>query len=249
VEEQDVLSQKLSQLSTTTTQIQSPTNKRKHSDDATISLPPTTHYSSIPDDDDDDDENEIPTYLSLTNKSFTQMIEQISNTFSSVNPMNIEQLREIAILIYQSTIIELKKSLWLTYFKAGTGTLKIEQPGPEIWSRTLKSLIVSSKKYDLNNHRDLLDDLCLKLVTTRLHRFNHQQQQYQDQLDEKTKSIDHYQTIIAPILQKYIQENLQSLQIEYENNIQLIIYDYEYHRIELEFLTQEPNEYQVSNKN
>lgn len=211
----------------------------------------SSNHTDDNDDDDDDnnndygiDENEIPLYLSLTNQSFTQMIEQILTNISFNNhPMTIQEIREIAILIYQSRIINLEKSVWLTYFKAGTGTLKTEQSSPAIWPTRLKSYVVSLKNYDLN--KDHLDDLCLKLVHLRLHRFDHKQQQCQDKLRENIESISDDKTHILPILQTYIEENLQSLQGQYDYRIQLIIYDYEYHRLELEFFAQDPTEYQV----
>jgi hypothetical protein len=232
--ENEVLSQKLSQLSTTDEQ--STTNKRKRSDTST-SL--TTH-SLIEEEEDRHGNDDIPEYLCITNKSFEQIIRQITN--DTAYSMNIEELRQVAILMHQCTMIDLETSLWSTYLKAGTGTLKIEQPGPEIWPTMLKSKIMALNNGETDND---IDDTCLKFVNKRLRQLDHDQHRYQAEINEKKINMDGYMTTIEPVIQTFIQENLRSLHIQYEYTIALIEYDYEDQRLELEFAQLEPNDHQV----
>jgi hypothetical protein len=184
--------------------------------------------------------DDIPEYLCITNKSFEQIIRQITN--DTAYSMNIEELRQVAILMHQCTMIDLETSLWSTYLKAGTGTLKIEQPGPEIWPTMLKSKIMALNNGETDND---IDDTCLKFVNKRLRQLDHDQHQYQAEINEKKINMDGYMTAIEPVIQTFIQANLRSLHIQYEYTIALIKYDYEDQRLELEFAQLEPKDHHV----
>ncbi|CAF3685022.1 unnamed protein product, partial [Rotaria socialis] len=96
--EEQVLSQKLSQLSTTSHQL-------------------NENLEVI----NEDMNQNVPYYLSKESKSFQQVISHITH-----NDLR-EELRQMALLIHELLMINLEKSLWKTYLEAGTGQLYINE--------------------------------------------------------------------------------------------------------------------------
>ena len=95
------LSQKLSELSTTTSNVNDNEASLKE-----IQI----------------DLEKLPDYLIKRNKSFQQVLSQIISTISiskSEHKDKIEELRKITIVTYKMTVIQLYQQLWTHYLKAG----------------------------------------------------------------------------------------------------------------------------------
>ncbi|CAF3676623.1 unnamed protein product [Rotaria sordida] len=183
----------------------------------------------------------IPTYLLPTNSSFDQSIQKA--TLNITSSINIEELRQIAILIYQFKKTDLEKSLWSSFLKSGTGILKTEQESVKIWPDLLK-IIIQSFCNQLITNEDITDRVCFSITYAHLRRLEYRYRYYQGRLDDKTKSIVNYELIIEPVLHQFIQEHLRSVQMDYEYKIAMISYDYEDQRLAYEIQQQQqlPND-------
>ena len=170
-----------------------------------------------------EEEKKIPDYLLVTNATFEQMIRVMTSvdTYS----INMETIREIAVLIHQCTMIDLEKPLWFTFLKSDTGTLTTtDQTGPTYCPEKLRSMIIAMKNTLMDD--SIIDENDFTLVRTHLHQLDNEQQQLQMKLAAKTKSIYNYSTNVEPILRTFIQQNLQALQMENEYEITLMEYEY-----------------------
>jgi hypothetical protein len=183
---------------------------------------------------DEDTEENIPFYLSKGSKSFKHIVEHVSS------PERIEEIRQMAILMYQLAIIHLQKSLWMTYLKSGTGKLKSCQTGkvgPAIWPVEVQSMMKG-----LINENDHTN--CLTYVTDYLSDLENQIGQYQTELSMKKNQLSNYiQTI-----ETFVQQGLDSTRLEIQHQIALVQYTYNDRVLELEYLQHTPTEHQVSLK-
>ena len=180
-----------------------------------------------------------PDYLTPGNSAFEHMIQGTCS--NSTNAITIEELRPIAILIHQRTIIALEVAQWFTCLKSGTGILKEGLRGPQLWPTIVKVTMHNSSKHDISGDpvmTTISDEMCLIFVQEYLHRLEAQQKQYQIELEQLSHAIDGYQITLEPILQSWIQQRLQPLQAEYDYKIALIKYNYEDNRLEHELQQQ-----------
>ena len=75
----------------------------------------------------------IPHYLTKRNESFQGILSQAvatMNTTKSNATDTLEELRKIAVLIYQTMVIQIYHFLSTAYFKSGLGQLIIPSPKP-----------------------------------------------------------------------------------------------------------------------
>ncbi|CAM4819703.1 unnamed protein product [Rotaria magnacalcarata] len=187
--EEQVLSQKLSQLSTTCHQV-------------------TEHLDMV----NKDNEQMIPYYLSNESKSFEQILNHVSSKDS------VEELRQMALLIYQVYIIHLEKSLWITYLKAGTGKIQVNQVdndnmiNPQICPVEVQQLHRKQSTYSTDNVT------CLTYVTQHLY---------------------YFQTI-----ETFVQQGLESVRLQTEHQISIVQYNYNDCVLELQYLEHSPTSHQ-----
>ncbi|CAF3116190.1 unnamed protein product [Rotaria sp. Silwood2] len=211
--EEQHLSQKLSQLSTSSYKTTEPLLTR------------TSENS----------EENIPDYLVKGSQSFEKIIDQISSM------EKIEELRQIGILIYQFSMINLQKSLWMTYWKAGMGQLKSsngmkdnnDHIGPQLWPLEVQSEIKMSTSNENN-------DACQVFVTRYLAELDDRMKHYENELSNKKNQFsDSIQTI-----ETFVQENLTPIRLYYEYQIAVVEYNYYDRVLELEYLQHSPAHYQ-----
>ncbi len=184
----------------------------------------------------EDLEKNLPDYLSKDNKSFQQFISQISSNY------RIEDVQQMAILMYQRSMINLQKSLWMAYLKSGTGKLKLDQidhnNGPHIWPKEVQSMVEQSTDENEN------ENLCLTYVTKYLSELDNKMKQYEMEFNNTKKSdlLDLLQTTI----ETFVQKGLESVRLNIEYQTALIQYIYNDCVLELEFLRYHPTAHQVS---
>ncbi|CAF3264284.1 unnamed protein product, partial [Rotaria sp. Silwood2] len=149
--EDQVLSQKLSQLSMT-------------------SFRTPEHLIEIT----EDQVENIPYYLTKESKSFQQITSDLSSSEL------IEELRQLAILIHELLMIEFHKSLWTIYLKSGTGQLQLNQMNhphhhiqPHLWPLEVQKRM---RQQSLDS-TDMA--ACLTYVTQHLDQLNNKMKQYQ----------------------------------------------------------------------
>ncbi|CAF1411329.1 unnamed protein product [Rotaria sordida] len=150
--EEQVLSQKLTQLSITTNNQQS------------------TAMEDIA-----DEIKQIPDYLSKRNESFIQMINQVISITANLATTNKtkKELRQIAILIYKIMVIQISNSLWTTYLKSGMGQLIIQSKEQvncltnlHIWPKEIKSIIIQ-KSIKMNTTNE--NEIYMNFIGNKLH--------------------------------------------------------------------------------
>ncbi|CAF3284305.1 unnamed protein product, partial [Rotaria sp. Silwood2] len=137
-----------------------------------INTSPTTFCETVA----DKDTQDIPTYLLPTNQQFEQMVQNLTHTTMTCS-INIDELRHVAILIHHSMTSVLKRTLWTTFLKSGTGLLKTKQQqqesnGLKMWPSLLKSMIKSCSHIN-HTENDVTDEICLNIVQTQLRRLEY----------------------------------------------------------------------------
>jgi len=170
--------------------------------------------------------------------------------YHSASCINLEELGQIAILMHQSNVLHLEISLWTSYYRSGTGTLKPNESNLKVWPTCVKSMIQScERKTTISDISQIQvnDDKCFKFVSEHLSDLNEKEQQSQQQLSLKKKQFYGYSFTIEETLQTFIQEHMQPLYNQYEYDIAMIKYEYQEGVLNTDFHQQNPNEQQVTN--
>ncbi|CAF1322570.1 unnamed protein product [Adineta steineri] len=183
-------------------------------------------------------ERDIPAYLMGTNCKFEQMIKKEQN--HAIHSVNIHILREIALLLHRANIIYYENSVWHTYLKCGTGTLKLGDGNGhkysldslKYWPKKLKSIIQSTKILEISE-TPFTNETYLNLVQTYLQQLENRKQQYRTKILEITKKITNYYLVIEPIIQNFIQSQLHSLNVETRHRVKIIEFEYIYFQLKV----------------
>jgi hypothetical protein len=190
----------------------------------------------------------IPDYLSRQNQAF-------ENKIHSIRPptIQLEELREIAILIYKIMFLEIVKSLWIVYRTSGMGgggggsgnlpsiILQINQLNMEIWPPEVQSYM---KLFKFNQNINE-DNPCLSFVNHCLYQLDDQSKEYHHQLNVKTSRLVDYTRSLEYVIEKFVQQGLQPLRIETDQQIALVQYHYTDGLLKRAYLAQNPTENQV----
>jgi hypothetical protein len=184
----------------------------------------------------------IPNYLTKRNKSFRQMLGQALSTMKiTTTDNNMEDLRKIAILIYKIKFIQTYQLLWAAYLKSGIGQLIISSKTKLSYSTTVRIWPKEIKNMNQTNE----NESCLKFVNNHLDELEHQLKQYQIELNLKANNFQGYTLTFQKNIETYIEQHLYSLRMEAEHKIELVHYDYHIHALKLEYSRHNPNDFQV----
>ncbi|CAF4772188.1 unnamed protein product [Rotaria sp. Silwood1] len=248
-EEEEHLSQKLSQLSAVDKE-QDLNNKFKSSTvNKRPTLTPSTTIENISKKMKFDKEEQIshliPRYLSSNTKTFEQMINPIlQKTRISIS---IEYLREIALLIHQIECVNLDQLLWTTYLRSGTGTLKPQTNTTlYLWPVEVKQRMMDRGQTTASNPNEIGHASCLDYVQRVLQKFQNQTDHYQAQLKErKQRLLNCWTCEIEEAITKFVRQYVEALyKITTEGLIAAVEYDYHDRLIQLEYEQENPNEHQ-----
>ena len=235
IEDEQVLSQKLSQLSTSKQDNDDDTVvaetkqrrankstasiKKRHREEAvtltTTTTSPVFKKLKSKSDEENHFDNSIPSYLLPSNKSFVEMIEK-EQCLKNKSPNIVDDLRQIALVLHQLAVNHLQQDLWSTYILCGTGRLKQALAntelttsithGPHIWPVKVKSFILSNSSSLLTTVVEKEhDQACLRFANKFIGDLNKQRDQYRDQLNEKKRKCSEYTEVIEQALQTYIE--------------------------------------------
>jgi hypothetical protein len=182
-EEEEVLSQHFSQLSTRKRQLsnvsdpESPVKKIKLTEDHDMA-------------DCGEDQECIPGYLQPKNDAFHCLVEKVSEAASSID---VDDLRQIAILTHQMAALHINKEISLVYLRSGKGELR--EPEPEItpvdrhvWPTQVKSSMSLTRQAVLEEDEQLA---CENLVRQRICETEAKIQQYQRQAAAAKQLVGH----------------------------------------------------------
>jgi hypothetical protein len=185
----------------------------------------------------------IPDYLCKTNPSFEKKIHCILPS-----TLNLEELRDIAILIHKIMSIEIVHSLWIVYQKSVMGNLlstalplRTNQIDRNICPLEVQSLMKQSQMQYINE-----DDACLTFVNHCLKKLDDQSEQYRRKLNVKTSHLCDYTHSMECTIEKFIKQNLECFRIETNQKIALVQYYYTDQILERAYLSQNPTENQLS---
>ena len=173
-----------------------------------------------------DPDSTPPIYLQMTNPIFEQKINEIKTNIQQL--INIEQLRQVALVMDQCHRIDLEKLLWSTILKSGNGTLKIATTTTKFhyWPELVKSKIVSKE-----TNQNLIDEFYLQLTMEYLQRLEYLHEQSISKFNTLIKTIPNFQTIYQTYLETYITQQLEPIKHDIQYKIKMIEYDYEDQRL------------------
>ena len=263
-EVEEILSQKLSQLSTKSeeeNEEKSPmTNKRRRSSPlsspsvVTKKMKMTDNKDTI---DKDTQHDRIPPYLLATNKSFNFIMSNVMHTATSTT---LDDLRQVAILIHQIAELRIDKQIKTTYLQSGTGTLRESEPeltnlDRRVWPTQVKSKMLEQLKKDSTKRTaipavKMTDEEehrhCEEFVQQSIREINEKMVQYQRKLDQKKSHLVDMTSTMEEAIKAYVdQYGIRPIKMKRDLKIALIEYDYDAGIIERKYLRENPNEYQV----
>ncbi|CAF4338148.1 unnamed protein product, partial [Rotaria sordida] len=113
-------------------------------------------------------------------------------TTTTTTSINIEYLREIAILIHQLECIDLDILLWTTYLRSGTGTLKPQATASTLllWPLEVKQRMIDRGQTTASDPNEIDHASCLSYVQRVLQKFRNQTEHYQAQLKGRKKRLN-----------------------------------------------------------
>ena len=192
--------------------------------------------------------NKIPKYLTKRNESFRRIIhEALSVMAVAVTNHSVEKLRKIAISIYQIMFIQAYQALWKTYQKSVRGQLiepSVEQlsyaSNWSIYPKELKAMLTSPKLKGTKKdevHMDFIEDV--------LNELDDLLKQYHVELNTRSNDFTNCTSTIQRMMERYIEENLHSLRVNIDHQIELVYHDYHIQALQLEYERHRPNTAQV----
>lgn len=245
------LSQKLSQLSTTEKQDNIPPQQDMVTSKRRFSMEPPFNITKKMKIDNEKLENEMPEYLSASNREFDKFFNPL--LLKTANAMSIEDIRQVALLCHKMAMLDLHKLLWGAYFCSGTGKITFEnqqQPTASstlsIWPEEVKSTMMIKGATNDTNETVIDNNDCLNFVHKTLRDFNDRFEQYQTQLHEKQDLLPHFTEEMQEAIAQFIEhEGLASHLIQIKIKVAAVEYTYKDRVIEAEFLQLNPNDHQV----
>ena len=174
------------------------------------------------------------------------MIHQALSTTATSN--SIEDLREIAILMYRLMSNQYLHSLWSAYSMSGMGQLTSlpNHPPvhhaihPQVWPVEVKMKAKQNITAETTEH-----EACLALVNRRLQELDGKTKQYRMELDIQKNRCHRCTPIIQQAIRKFVEQGFDGERLRIEHKIHLVQYDYAERVLELEYLAQYPTDEQV----
>ena len=180
-----------------------------------------------------DDIEATPNYLSMKNKSFKDVIYQVSLS-SSLLKNKMKELRRMAILTYKIMLTQMYHTLWSTYLKSGTGILKAnELPGMKVWPTEVTALVVTQTTNE--------DEACLACVNNYLSHLDDRMANCRTELNR----IEGQLVVDTLAIEAFVQQGLETRRLEMEHKATLVHYDYNDRVLEFEYLQHKPSKHQV----
>jgi hypothetical protein len=199
--------------------------------------------------------NNLPDYLQSTNPFFEQLfIGYLMNTIAPTN-IEAEYLRQLAILKHKIADIYFQKQLWNIYLQSGTGQWNIDKESScfsctsvidrRIWPMHVKKMIPSSHdKHSLDDEHQL----CEKIVYRYIDKLNTTMEQYQTEIDQKKKSLlesTNHDDTLQKIDVFVRQHGVRPLQMKFKHRITTLKCNYEGELLKRAFVQLQPTDDQV----
>ena len=192
--------------------------------------------------------NKTLTSLTKRNDSFRRIIHEALPVMTVlVTNHSVEKLRKIAISIYQTMFIRTYQALWTTYQKSVRGQLiepYVEQlsyaTNRSICPKRLKEMLTSAKLKGTNK-----EEVPMEFIEDVLNELDDLLKQYHVELNRRSNHFTNYTLTIQRMIERYIEENLHSLRMNIEHQIELVYHGYHIQALQLEYERHRPNTAQV----
>ncbi|CAF2924809.1 unnamed protein product [Rotaria sp. Silwood2] len=140
--------------------------------------------------------------------------------------------------------IEIVQYLWIVYRKSGIEELQSKLPihlsDTQLWP---KEVHLFMKQFQIDHNHE--ENTCLTFIHQCLQEFNTTSEYYRRELNVKTSRLSGYSRSIDYIIEKFVQQGLQSLRIEINEQIAIVQYHYTNKIFQQVYRTQNPNENQI----
>ena len=240
--DEQVLSQKLSQLSTqdssdyesSTTTTTTAGNKRRAT---------TTSESMIASKRSKRDP--VPDYLSSDNATFQRAMK------TRTGATNIDALRPLAIFTHHLAALRIQKQISMAYLQSGTGQwsdgeFDVEPIDRRVWPSQVISVLSAQRSIIVVNGEIISDEqhlACEQLVRQLLHDLNEQLLYYQRLLDE----FDDVTPTLRQAINDFVEQfGIAPLRMKRDLKIALLDYGYRAEIIDRQYRQERPNDYQVA---
>ncbi|CAF4134164.1 unnamed protein product [Rotaria sordida] len=181
----------------------------------------------------------IPDYLCSKNPSF-------ETKFRTILPstMNLDEIRDIAILMHKIMSIDIVQSLWIVYRKYGMEEIQSKRPinvsDTKFWPKEVSSLMKQ-----LKNDNIIDESSCLIFANQCLQELYNKKEHYRHELNVKTTRLSGYNCNMEYTIEKFVQQGLQSLHIEINEYIATVQYHYTNLIFQHTYFAQNPNTNQI----
>ncbi|CAF1455023.1 unnamed protein product [Adineta steineri] len=256
--QQQILSQKLSQISTNNdtddVPIENTVNdkiKRSISTSSTLDIV-SKKFRSLEEDDENDDGDEkekLPTYLQSTSTFLNKfMTDDIINRISTT--IAIEDLRQLAILKHKISMISIRQQLWTIYLKSGMGQWKTDEShridvNRRIWPDEVLTIMSLKLKNNNNNKNQDEQKLCEEIVYEYLEDFNKATIYYCEEFAKRKNNLIGFTDEIEKSIETFVQQHgIQSQQMKLNYKTTILKYGYDDQILQREYLRTNPTKYQ-----
>ena len=257
------------------------TNKRQRS--TTLSSPnvvPAKKMKVIHDDEIDDEQittttttegQQLPNYLSITNRFFIAMARNILKTNSTITMHDIQQL---ALFIHQKAVIHSRRELIKVYLLSIMGKLQqTDYDSMDIdrrfWPVQVQSLLLNRRKSSsttadtaaaatttitTTTTSTIVTDMisteeqlaCHNTLQEQLREMKEEIERYQQLFDEKKNSLTKLTSTMEESIEAYVQNyGIRALKLKHDLKMTLVKHDYDAEILRRKYMHAQPNEYQV----
>jgi hypothetical protein len=201
----------------------------------------------------------IPDYLSASNLSFRATF--LSELRSYFNPIDFQDLQQLAMLTHQMSILHLHQEFWQRLLQSGTGQLQQRvQPSTSsssqynnidktlsFWPEIVTSVMISQGIINVNHRQDEIDqDIYVNFVRNYLDQLEKKVNQCRLQFNTIKNSLPNYSDILDDKIDHFIQkEGLIGMQLHFQTRIAFIKYICHDRSYQLEYFQQKPTNLQV----
>lgn len=270
--EEEQLSQKLSQLSASTKNKTTIENKQEGESKLSAIVkkrpsftPPTTPSAiqmqettakKLKKDENikEQDLQRIPKYLTRSYKAFDEMLNPYIRQATTF--LNLEYLREIAFIFHQIESIHLNQLLWKTYLSSGIGELNVKGDFFKtanlnqkifLWPEEVTKNMIAHGYTTASDINNILDQQTyISYVHRVLETYEKQINYYETQLEQQKKYLEtDLPSDIEKAMKQFVQEHgIAICKLPIDGLISTVEYDYKDRLIQLLFHQEQPNDYQ-----
>lgn len=199
------------------------------------------------------DEEQIPSYLQTTNKTFRQFL--LNNKLALME----HDIQQLAILRHKMVMVNFDKTLWNIYFKSSTGQWQTGENhkvknvhNRRLWPVEVKKMLASKLNkpmIDVNEATTEDQQMYEHLIQEHLQKIDRTLEKYQHEYQERKRQekLINLTNQIDQAIELFIQQQptIRCLQVKLNFKILLLQYAYDIQLLEYQYMQLQPTEKQV----